>query len=238
MKIVNRLIKKTLNQIGLDVIRLSKIPTHTFLGLRHLPIKTVIDVGANEGQFAKMISNIFPKAHIYCFEPIPVAYAKLNKWAEQRGGVTIFNVALGESEGEADMLIHPAHSPSSSLLETTEICETIYPFTKQQVKTKVKLTTLDKALFQHVNSLAPDILVKLDVQGYEDRVIKGGEETFKTAKACILEVCLDQLYENQATFKDILSLLYKLGYQYSGNLDQAYADDGHTIFIDAVFSKL
>ena len=238
---LKRLIKKAFNQIGVDIIRLSNSPAHSLLGLRNLPIKTVIDVGANTGQFAKMISSVFPKAHIYCFEPLPEPFTKLKKWTEKntggRGGCTVFNVALGQNEGEVEMLAHLDHSPSSSLLETTEVCETIYPFTQKQAKVKVKLTTLDKVSSQYINSFTSDTLIKLDVQGYEDRVIRGGTETFRKARACILEINLDSLYENQANFKEILSLLYELGYRYAGNLDQSYADDGHVIFIDALFLK-
>jgi len=83
----------------------------------------------------------------------------------------------------------------------------------------------------------PEILIKLDVQGYEDRVINGGREIFKMAKACILEVCLDKLYEGQTEFFKITELLYGLGFKYAGNLNQTYADDGHVIFIDAVFMR-
>lgn len=235
---LKRLTKKAFNQIGVDIIRLSNSPAHSLLGLRNLPIKTVIDVGANTGQFAKMISGVFPKAHIYCFEPLPEPFTKLNKWAEQyEGGVDVFNMALGQSEGEVEMWAHLDHSPSSSLLKTTEINETIYPFTQKQAKVKVKLTTLDKASSQYISSFTSDTLIKLDVQGYEDRVIKGGNETFRKARACILEINLDLLYENQAGFKEILFLLYELGYRYAGNLNQSYADDGHVIFIDAVFLK-
>jgi FkbM family methyltransferase len=173
--LLKRLTKKAFNQLGMDVVRLSKSPAYSLLGLRNLPIKTVVDVGANVGQFAKMISNVFPKAHIYCFEPLPEPFAKLNKWAEQcRGRVAVFKVALGEREGEVEMFYHVNHTPSSSLLATTELNEKYYPFTQKQCAVTVKLTTLDKALSQHINSFTSDTLIKLDVQGYEDRVIKGG----------------------------------------------------------------
>ena len=46
---------------------------------------------------------------------------------------------------------------------------------------------------------------------------------------------MDELYEGQATFKDIVLLLQDLGYSYAGNLNQTYADDGHVIYIDAIF---
>ncbi len=233
-----RLIKKAFNTIGLDIIRISKSPTHSLLGLRNLPIRTIIDVGANKGQFAKCISSFFPEANIYCFEPLPEPFKELSQFAEkQNGKVKAFNLALGEKDGTLEMFSHINHSPSSSFLKTTKICERYYPFTKKQFTKPVKITTLDN----WVNSLSLnpklEILIKLDVQGYEDRVIKGGQETFRLAKACILEVTLDQLYEEQATFKDIYLQLYYLGYHYTGNLNQTYADDGHVIYVDAVFMK-
>ena len=57
------------------------------------------------------------------------------------------------------------------------------------------------------------------------------------ARARILEVCLDKLYEGEAEFNTIIEFLYKLGFKYAGNLDQAYADDEDVIYIDAVFVK-
>jgi hypothetical protein len=85
--------------------------------------------------------------------------------------------------------------------------------------------------------IGEDILIKLDVQGYEDRVIRGGMETFRKARACILEINLDQIYEKQADFRDLTDMLYGLGYRYVGNLDQTYGGDGHVIFIDSVFIR-
>jgi len=99
------------------------------------------------------------------------------------------------------------------------------------------MNTLDNAIDQLNMSLVSEMLIKLDVQGYEDRVIMGGKRTFATAKACILEICLDKLYGDQADFKEITELLYELGFKYAGNLNQIPADDGHVIYIDAVFVK-
>ncbi len=83
----------------------------------------------------------------------------------------------------------------------------------------------------------PELLIKLDVQGYEAHVMRGGGKTFRKARACILEVSLDDLYKNQTTFEDIFLLLSKVGFHYHGNLQQTYADDGHVIQVEAVFTK-
>lgn len=235
---MKRTIKKLFNVMGLDVVRLNKSPHCSILGLKDLPIKTIIDVGSNTGQFARMIEKVFPEANIYCFEPIPDALKELSKWAKKKNGkVKAFNFALGDSEGETEMLYHTEHSPSSSILKTTEVCDSFYPFTKRQQSIMVKQTTLDKAISTFNIALNPEILIKLDVQGYEDRVIKGGKEIFNKAKACILEINLDELYEGQPNFKDISVLLYEDGYKYAGNLTQTFALDGHVIFVDGVFVR-
>lgn len=232
-------IKNLFEFFGLDIIRKSRNPAKSLLGLRDFDIKTVIDAGANEGQFARMILNVFPEADVYCFEPLPEPFSKLSAWAgkHRNGKVTAYNLALGDKEGTSQMFKHIEHNTSSSILKTTNLCEDIYPFTQKQDSTKIQLTTLDSWLKSLQSPLTKEILLKIDVQGYEDKVLRGGREICSKAKACILEVSLDRLYEDQATFEDISLLLYELGYHYAGNLNQIYADDGHIIFIDAVFVK-
>ena len=235
---LKRLIKAGFNQAGLDVVRRKNSPSQTLLGLRARPIRTVIDVGANTGQFAKLISGFFPNAKLFCFEPLPGPFDALSAWSKaQEGRVVPLNLAIGEKEGKADMYLHEAHTPSSSLLATTRLAEQYYPFTKGQKRICVKQTTLDAALDGVKAELSSELLIKLDVQGYEDRIIEGGTNAFVKASACILEVSLDTLYEGQADFKELLMKLDRLGFQYVGNLDQAYAEDGHCIYLDAVFLK-
>lgn len=220
-------------------MRLPNSPAYTLFGLRSRPIRTVIDVGANRGQFARYISGIFPQAKIYCFEPLPGPFQELESWAQQQGQgqVTAVNMALGEREGTTEMFLHADHSASSSLLASTELTATEFPQTKRQKIVSVKLTTLDGAYHELFNELEDDILIKLDVQGYEDRVIRGATVILGRAKACIVEVSLDSLYLNQATFESILVLLNGFDFCYAGNLHQNYAQDGRVIFFDALFKK-
>ncbi|MDJ0719932.1 MAG: FkbM family methyltransferase [Prochloraceae cyanobacterium] len=208
------------------------------LGLSNLPIKTILDIGANNGQFAKKISKIFPSATIYAFEPVPLAFDKLKKWADKQDErVKVFQLALGDENRELEMNVHKLFSASSSFLSTTELLESKYPITQNQEQIIVSQKKLDEVPIANGENLRADILIKLDVQGYEEKVIKGGREIFRQAKGCIVEVSLDMLYEGQATFKDIFSLLSNLGYEYKGNIDQVSDRDGHIIFFNAVFIK-
>ena len=225
-----------LRAAGLELKRISLTPGAKLFGLRGIPIRTVIDVGANEGQFAKHILGFFPSARIYSFEPVPDAYARLVAWSSARSGQIVpLGVALGDAEGEVEMFQHTTHTPSSSLLRTNGTHEAIWPLTAEQKSIRVRLTTLDEAL--RGREIIPDLLIKLDVQGYEDRVIRGGTEMFRKARACILEVCLDGLYDGQASFKDLLISLDALGLDYAGAIDQVCAADGHVIYFDALFLR-
>ncbi|MFM7189370.1 MAG: FkbM family methyltransferase [Microcystaceae cyanobacterium] len=174
------------------------------LGLRSLPIKTVIDIGANEGQFSQKLQHYFPQASFYAFEPLPLPYQKLSHWAKKSPQqILTFNLALGEKEEVIEMNNHLYFHPSSSILPTTALCEAAFPMVKKQEKITIQQSTLDQQIVGLNHCLKADILLKLDVQGYEDRVIQGGQATFKQARACIIEVSLDRLYENQAQFRDI-----------------------------------
>lgn len=238
IKFTKKLVKKAFNLVGLDVIKSSMNPKDSLLGIRNFSINTIIDIGANTGQFAKEILKIFPHARILLFEPLPTAFKELREWASNKEvNARLFNVALGEIEGSIEMFYHVDHSPSSSLLKTTNKNERLYPFVKRQVPVSIRLTTLDKIISESHELLDYDILIKIDTQGYEDRVIKGGTNTFRCAKACMLEINIDLLYEGQAEFVVLVNLLHELGFRYAGNLDQIYAKDGHVIFLDAIFIK-
>lgn len=228
--------KSALNAMGFDIIRTSKLAQFNLCGLKSLSIKTIIDVGANTGQFSRWMSAHFPNAVILCFEPLPEPYAALQNWAnEGPNKVQIFNLAIGNKDGEAQMFFHPDFSPSSSLLANTVLGEKLFPTAKNQERVTVKLLTLDHALQD--KKLENNILIKLDVQGYEDRVLEGGKEIFAKATACILEISLDSLYEGQADFRELYNQLDRMNYRYAGNLDQVHGEDGHVIYLDAVFVK-
>lgn len=229
------LIKSAFRTAGLEVVRLNRSSQHTLLGLKSLPIKTILDVGANRGQFAVQISKFFPAAELHCFEPLAEPFAELQQWAGQQPRVKVYNVALGEKEEDRTMFLHTAHSASSSLLQSTDVCSELYPQTRAQAPVTIKLATLDGILGGAV--LAPEILIKLDTQGYEKQVINGGVTAFRRAAACIVEVNLFRLYEDQPSFVELVSLLDQLGYRYAGNLEQTYDKQGKVVYVDAVFVK-
>ena len=117
MKFVKKIIIKIIHSLGFDVVWIPKDFENTFLGLRQYSIRSIIDVGANRGQFAKEVLKGFPGAHIYCFEPGEKAYLDLKKWAEtQEGRVSAFNVALGDKEADLPFYEYLENDERSSFL--------------------------------------------------------------------------------------------------------------------------
>lgn len=235
---VKNTIRRLANVFGVDLVRLDQSPRHSFLGLGEKNFQNIIDCGANEGQFARSTTKIFPSANFYCFEPLPEPFGKLLAWAgTQNGRVHCFNVALGNEEGEVEMHHHYGHTPSSSLLAATTHCHQLYPQTAEERMTTVRLTTLDKALQSYLPNMHGAALLKLDVQGFEDRVLQGAGNVLEVCSACVLEVSIDPLYDGQADFFELTRHLKQFGYRYSGNLDQVHSDNGRAVYVDAVFLK-
>jgi hypothetical protein len=93
-----------------------------------------------------------------------------------------------------------------------------FPETDSIEEIDVDIRTLDDALGSV--ELVSEVLVKLDVQGFEDRVIRGGLQTIANANAMLIEVSFHELYEGQWLFDGIYRLLAELGFEYHGALDQ------------------
>ncbi len=236
MSKLKRWLKEISHKLGIDVRGQHNNPSHTLLGLRNSDFKTVLDIGANIGQSAKSYRVIFPNAKIHCFEPLRAECKTLKQWAAtQSNRVIVHNVALGNSVGTVQINLHEGATASSSLLPSTELGTTLFPGSSEQSLIDVPLITLDACLKDE--KLSGSMLVKMDVQGFELRVIEGGENTIKQADACIVEVSIFQLYEDQATFYDIAQAMHRLGFHYAGNVEQSHDATGKAIFLDALFLR-
>lgn len=228
--------KWTAGLFGVDVVRQRNSPRHTWLALGERPFRTIIDIGANRGQFAMEARRRFPAATIHALEPLPGPFRELDAWARQQGGAVItYQVAASDQNCAVSMNMHVDHSPSSSILLATELNHELHPFTKRKETVEVRADLLDSILGGV--RLDRQVLVKLDVQGVEDRVIRGASAVLADAAVVIAEVSIDVLYDGQATFRNVFMGLDKLGYEYVGNLDQGYAASGRVISLDAVFAR-
>jgi len=80
----------------------------------------------------------------------------------------------------------------------------------------VKVARLD-GLSDQLAIVEP-LLVKIDVQGYELHVLRGGEQTIRRAEAVIVETSFQPLYQGGPLFSDVFQLLTGWGFMYQGAL--------------------
>jgi FkbM family methyltransferase len=205
--------------------------------LQNLDIETVLDIGANTGQFAEFIINIIPKASLYAFEPLESEYSRLNINLGRNPRFKAFNIGLGDINGSTDFFISSA-SPSSSLLQMENIQKKLYPLTAELTKCVIKISRLDDFIDKCNFQIKPNLLIKMDVQGAENKVIDGGTRTFNKAKIVLSEVNYFSYYRGQPLFKDIIDLLSDLDFVYCGVFEQFNNQkDNLPLFADAYFVK-
>ncbi len=185
--------------------------------LRAYKFATVLDIGANVGDFAFTIRPLLSDAQIYSFEPLPDCYQQMLVHLQGAAKFKAFNVALGEQSGELEFQ-RSSHSPSSSFLRMAAAHKTAFPASANNQAVKVRIERLDDVAAQL--ALVEPILVKIDVQGYEGHVLRGGQQTLRRAAAIIVETSFEPLYEGQPLFSDVYRMLTAQGFTYLGGLDQ------------------
>lgn len=200
-----------------------------------LEISTVLDIGANVGGFAFTVRPLFPQAQIYSFEPLPDCFAQMRANLANASKFQAFNLGLGDQTGDLSIQ-RSSHAPSSSFLRMTSAHQVAFPASAVSQEEKVSLARLDDLAPQL--HLAEPILVKIDVQGYEDHVLRGGAQTIQRARLIIVETSFEAFYENQPLFGDIYQRLTGWGFSYAGPLNQLnQPKDGRPLQEDSLFVK-
>jgi len=227
---IRHLIHAGLRRFSLDI---NRVPSD--LWLRRLPIRTIIDVGANDGQFAGIARRLYPAAHIYSFEPLGDCFSEMRLSFKNDPLWRGYQCALGAEEGMTQINRSPK-TASSSLLVMAPLHEEAFPESSGGRVEQVPIRRLDD-VFQGA-TLTHDILIKLDVQGFEDRVLAGAGSVLAQARIVITEVSFERLYDDQASFDDIYGRLCKAGFHFHGSHSQVrHPLDGRVLQEDAIFIR-
>ncbi|AFZ20139.1 FkbM family methyltransferase [Allocoleopsis franciscana] len=205
-----------------------------FNWLKTMNINTVIDVGAHQGEWALELCKILGYPNFYCFEPVRSNFLELSHNLNLPN-FKLFNLAVGDRQGKLQMYRNN-FLPGSSILKCSEFHLQTFPFSANEEVETIDINTLDE-IFKLID-LKDNILLKIDVQGYEDKVIFGAKNILERIKVVIVETSFCELYEGQALFTDIYQLLSKQGFIYSGSLEELKSPrDGIPLQQDSLFIK-
>jgi len=202
--------------------------------LKTLSCKTVVDIGANKGQFSLLSRQCFPDAKIISFEPLPAPAKIFNQVFIDDKNTVLHNVAIGIKEEEA--IIHLSQSDdSSSLLPVSDLQEEIFPGTSEVGTTMVSVAPLD--IFLSKADIKSPALLKLDVQGFELDALMGCESLIASFDQIYCECSFVELYSGQKMAPDIIAWLYKRGFILRGVYNMSYDDKGQAIQADFMFKS-
>lgn len=204
--------------------------------IKKLDIDLVFDVGASNGGFARKIRSLLPAAQIHSFEPLEASYQALKSHFSEDPRFAAHQVAVGDEIGTVTFYENE-YSGSSSLLKMTEVHKTAYPFTRNEKAITVPSSTLDD-LFEPAQVENHNVLLKMDVQGAEGKVLAGAEAFLDHVDLIFTEVSFDELYEHTILFNDIFKILDEKGFDVYGfeNVSQS-VKDGTFLQADAFFIR-
>lgn len=169
-----------------------KFLRNEILGKGHL----FVDIGAHVGTYSIRATRLYDQ--VVAFEPTNATRKVLEKNRDMNHvtNLTIYPVALGDSEGWATIY----HFPFISGYGGNSL-HYVHPFYRSKhgkFANKVDVRTLDSY------GLQPD-LIKIDVEGFELEVLKGASETMKRTRKLVVEV-----HSNHA---EVRELLYQAGFK-------------------------
>jgi FkbM family methyltransferase len=202
----------------------------------HHGVKTVVDVGANTGQYATALRQAGYQDEIVSFEPLSAAYEELEKKSRLDSKWRVFHSAVGEEDGEAEINV-AGNSESSSLLPMLDSHIRSAPESQYRAKERIKVSTLDSVLGPLLSKDSP-VLLKIDTQGYEHHVIRGAKSLLQQVCLIECELSLTPLYEGQYLFQDMLDLLNENGFK-PVHFDSVFSDvkTGHCLQVDGTFVR-
>ena len=208
------LIHKVLRRLGYRLMPIAMTSGDECLAthLRDHGIDLILDVGANTGQFARNALELGYRGRIVSFEPQAAAHAELVARSRAHPSWSVAErCCLGERDGETEIHVS-RNSISSSVLPIAPEHARISPEASYVGVERVPLRRLDP-LVREALLASRSALLKIDVQGYEDRVMAGALETLTRVRGLQLEMSLCPVYEGQILFPSILNRILGLGFE-------------------------
>ena len=205
--------------------------------MQQYSIDTVLDVGANTGQYASQLRNeLGYKKRIISFEPLNEAFLVLKQKSKNDPLWEVHNFALGDA-GTHGAINVSANSYSSSLLDMLpghlkSAPDSVYTGTEV-----VEIKTID-SIFTELCTASQQILLKIDTQGFEKQVLAGAEQSLPRIDTVQLEMSLIPLYAGGILFNEMWAMMSDIGYTLI-TIENEFFDrqTGQLLQVDGIFHR-
>jgi FkbM family methyltransferase len=175
----------------------------------------VVDAGAHHGWFFHCWLDWCPRATVHAFEPYPESAATIARLYGNDPRVHVVEAALGESDGHQQLKVFGQSSASNSLLRPRPSAWNDIHFATGEISVaEVPTTTIDSyAERRHIDGIH---LLKIDVQGYELKVLRGAARMLPAPGYVFVESAIQQLYDGAPRFTEVIDFLVERGFHLIG----------------------
>lgn len=201
-------------------------------------IDLVVDVGANAGQYGRLVRRLGYEGQIVSFEPNMALHDELAKQARVDGKWTVERLGIGDADGELQLNVMK-HSEFSSFLRPSSEGEELFREGTSIVRTeKVPVRRLDQVLPE----LVPDfrqrkVHLKTDTQGFDLRVIRGLGQELSHIRSLQIEAPLVSLYNAEGFVSDTFSVMRDAGFSLTGLFPVSKDRSLRIIELDCLFIR-
>jgi FkbM family methyltransferase len=205
--------RTAVQRFGLDVTRFpAGMPEFRIARLlTHHRVDTVLDVGANTGQYGAALRACGYTGRIASFEPIAELHGELLRRTAHDPAWTAWNCALGDTPGTAIINVAGNAGASSSLLPMLDQHVEAAPEAAYVRTEQIEVNRLD-ALWPRLTAGGERVFLKLDVQGFERRVLAGAGDRVAECVGLQLEVSLVPLYEGGMLYAEAMDWATEHGF--------------------------
>lgn len=213
---VRKWVLSTGRRFGLVINRSNYYSREDIRLLRFLEINqvdTILDVGANQGEYAAALLEGGFQGRIYSFEALPEMHEKLLKRAVSYPDRWIIapRCAVSSEDGVAKFHVNKSAATSSLLAPSQKFDDASEILALQSVIEVPTRTIAD--LCDDLGISSNRIFLKLDVQGGEEKALIGAEKMLDRVSGMVVEMALREYYESQALWRTLDGWIVERGYE-------------------------
>jgi FkbM family methyltransferase len=226
--VLKRLAEKGAARLGYQLIPSWRVRTlEQSRQLRHLlqqlQIDTVLDVGANEGGYQRLLrAYVGYRGRIVSFEPVPAVFETLAANTAADSLWTGHRLALGDRDGELPINVTQRSTMSSFLTrDESRLRDQGYAHLlnlTDVVRTeRVQVRRLDTVF----DDVVPDpnrarVFLKCDTQGFDMQVMAGAERTLPRVMMLQIELSIRPIYAGAPAYLEVLEVMSGRGFDVAG----------------------
>ena len=157
----------------------------------------IFDIGSHKGKIVRLMNNLYVNSLIYCFEPNKFMNPILKKIGKN---IKVYNYAIGNKIEDRKLLINKI-----------DLTNTLSQLNKNSFYLKIKNLIVDKSEnidnyekvkvislknFCKTKKIKSIDFLKIDVEGYEYKVLLGAKDILKNVKFIMIELQNNDMYRD------------------------------------------